>query len=673
MTEGKPFKPAQLRAQDDLAVARGQLAVARASGSVEVSDVNRVKQAERRAGVKSSSSTSAPPDNARPDDYSVPFVLAPQRATVELNGFRIADKAQVTVALRDLPLHPDVVRSMLVEVYMWADVAVSDFGDPGLWVRPLLTQPPMFRGYVDVEDLEASDDNFSVQLQARSLEARLMDAKVNPLSRARRIKRNDSSTDPATGKVTRGEKLTSFVRRFVATIPEFSGALGGAAIGVRLYPNVDPKHEPVLGADMFLRSVQTAQSRAAAGGQVQGAPTTPVGGDPALAAAPGSPVLQPTGPGELSAWDVITRACELTGYIPIYDPSVVATAPDGTVVRGADNILLVLPQTLMETPQDGITIPGGPLDGFERQFNVGGTRIVRSQVRFMVWGKNVKNLKFSRKYGRIKAPAIRVVCHDPDGRPGSRTLVSQYPKTRRGTQASALGTGAYSKGGPGRGHPPVEEIVTKVVRGIRSQADLDRIAVSLYHTVSRQEVSCEIETDDMSSYVDPAFPDATPDLLNLRPGTPCRVSVARSVEDPAAPGAVTVSELSELFERRANPAFLRKLLLQGGRRVGLSDQGLRRIEASLATIEQAYDRARLTDYFYCKAVNHDWSSDDGYSCHMELVNFLEARSLPANLGAGDKAQADLDKLLKGGVTQTARERSLAQTTDALLTSLAKGG
>jgi hypothetical protein len=672
-TERRPFKTPAARAAAALDGARAELAVLRASGAATGADEAKVRRAERAASRAGGARATAPPDNAAADLFAVVLALVPQEMGLELNGFTIADKLQCSFQLRDLPIVPDVARAILAEVYM-GNIPPADFGDPSRWVPSLLGTPPMFRGYVDVHDVTGDDGDAQVQLQARSLEARLMDAKVDPRRRDRLIRRNDAFVD-GRGKTVRGEKLTAYLRRFLSTIPEFSGALGGDAIGVRIWPNFDPAREPILGADTLLRSLQTAQSRAQAGGQVQGAPPLPAGQDPGLAPGVGSPTIPPPTPAmDLSAWDVVVRACELSGFVPIYDPSIVGRdAATGDLVKGADNILLVLPQTIMETPQDGLRVAGGPHDGFSREFVERGTTRLRSEVRFMVWGSNVKNLKFSRKHGRIKAPAVRVVCHDPDGPAGGRTLSSTFPATPRGTRVSALGTGGPGAGGAGRGHAPVEELVTKVVHGVRSQAQLDRIAVSLYHSVSRQEVSCEIETDDMSSYVDPSIPDGDADVLRLRPGTPVRVAVAREVEDPAQ--GLQIGELSELFERRANPAFMRKLLLgESARRVGLSDEGRRRLEQSLERVEAAYARARLTEWFYTRVVNHKFSVDDGWSATMELVNFLEARSLPANLGAGDAARAELDNLAKAAVDRAsaARDRAVAAGFASLASSLARG-
>jgi hypothetical protein len=358
------------------------------------------------------------------------------------------------------------------------------------------------------------------------------------------------------------------------------------------------------------------------------------------------------GASQYSAWDVIVRACELCGVIPIYDPSL-----------DPDSILIIPPQNLLETPQDGIHIPGGPADGFSRDFSPLGGANVRSEVRFLVWGHNVKSMKQSRKFGRQKAPAVRCVCYTPDATGKQRALVARYPKTIRGVAPSAIG----SQDQPGKaGHPPVEEVVTRVLRGLRTQEQLEQAAVALYHSIARQEVTCRIETDDMASFIDPAVGsnhNGNPDMLRLRPGSPVRVRVARQQTDPSK--GLVVNELSELFERRSNPAFLRKLLRENRARAPLTAaEDEKALDSALERLETAFASARLTDWFYCRCINHRLSKDDGYSAEMELVNFVEARNLTA-LSAEDKATGNKLKKVKPEPVINPRQTAFEMSRDAL--------
>lgn len=632
--EGAPAKTAASRAISDAANLEAQQAVRRASGEFDPAADAQVtiaqKKAARAKAGKTTGTGAAAPITAPPDARTIQLGVVPLDISTDHNGFRTADKVSIEVSLGDLPLPPDLVRSLLVEVFV-GTVPVDDFGDPTRWVPNILSNPPDFRGYADQENIQADADNLKVSIDALSLEQRLMTLKINPFTKERRIARG-------------GEPVTDYCRRLIATIPEFNGSLGDA-IGVRVFPNVAPDQVPRLDSALFKRSLQSAASRAQAGGQVQPGPAPDV--DPSQDPSVGQPmgVGFPTpspAVADVSVWDVITRAAELSGLIPIYDPSIIARDLGGNVTMlGANNILLVPPQTIKETPEDGITIPGGPIDGFSRDLTIGGTSTVHTQVRFLVWGSNIKSYKMSRKYGREKAPRVRVVAHNPDAPAGKRTMTSVFPTKLRGTSVSAVGSGQ------GTGHAPVEEEVVRVIREIRSQKQLDQIAVALYHAIGRREITCTIETDELSSYIDPTRPEThneNPDLLRLRPGTPCRVLVARRVSDPASEG-FEVNGLSELMDRRSNPAFLRKALATGTNLIA-PGTAKKKLEEALSRLEDAFQSSRLTDWFYCRTVSWHWSTSDGWSATIELANYVEARNSPANLGTQDAATNDSIKAVK---------------------------
>jgi len=483
--------------------------------------------------------------------------------------------------------------------------------------------------------MDAGPDDFQVSFSAFSLEQVLMDKDIDPLSKSRRISGGS-------------ERVDKFLRRFFQTIPEFSGELGGDPVKVRMYPDVDEAKIPLLDRKLFNRTLQTAQSRA----QANGGPMLPEaaqepGADPAALLGTGTPTVPVPQLGtKLKAWDVVIRAAEMCGLIPMYDPSV-----------DPDAILLVPPQNLYETPMGGIFIPGGARDGFKRQFMDGGTTYNNSMVRLFCWGRNIKKLKMERKFARNKPRAIQVVSYNPDARGKAKVIVARYPKTPKGTSASAAGTQQLP--GQPKGHRAVDEIETVTVRGIRTEEVARQIAISLYHAATKRELRASIETDDLMSFVDPRFPedpntDAGADLYRLRPGTPVRIVVARQQTDPTL--GLVVNTLSELFERQYNPAFLRTQMIQQRKRAGQfsSATDVNLLDTYLQRIEAAYASAKLTDWFFVKTVRHRYSSDDGggYSCSIEVVNYVEARNAPANLSPEDKKLSD--------ATKASRERSRAE-------------
>jgi hypothetical protein len=661
--ESASVKTAASKTATALASAQALQAVRRASGVADIEADAQVSLQKRRAAAGARGATAgadaAAPFGASPDDHTIQISVIPVDVSLCLNGFKTADRVSFGIQLSDLPIVPDLIRALLVE-FFFGTVGADDYGDPARWIPQLLHTAPVFRGYADEETVQADSDDLKVSVTALSLEQRLNEVKVNPLTKARQV---------AAG----GEGLADYIRRLISMVPEFNGSLG-SAIGVRYFPNVDPAKEPRIDAARLKRSLQTAQSRAQAGGQVQGGlpPGLDPGQDPGGGTPAGVGMATPNPTIEVTVWDLVTRAAQLAGMIPVYDPSIVAQEPDGSIVPlGANNILLVPPQNIKETPQGGIEIPGGASDGFEREFTVAGAN-VRSQVRLFVWGNNISSYRITRRYGRNRIPRVRVICHNPDGGPGARTLEAFFPKTARGTKVSAVGTGPD---GARVGHPPIEEEVVRVIREVRSQRELELIAVGLFHTISRHELVCIIETNELCSYLDPTRPEThneNPDLLRLRPGTPCRVVVARgSVWDPVSDDLV-VNDLSELMDRRGNPAFLRRALLENPNANAFIAAGQKsKIEDALGRIEAAYQSAKLTDWFYVRDVEYTWSADDGFKIAVTLAGFQEARNLPANLSPEDSASNDQLKKVVSKQKPDARAAAIQANKDMLLLRLAE--
>ncbi len=594
----------------------------------------------------------AAPNNTARDPFTVVLSVVPTDVSVSKRGFRTAAKCKFSVPLDALPVAPDLIRSLFVEVFM-DEVAVDDFTDPARWLPKVYQSPPVFRGYAEDEELDADDSTLMISVNAESLEARLMKLKINPFTKARQIAKG-------------GDTVVSYVQRLISTIPEFNGQLGDP-IGVRMFPNVAESQVPRLDAKLFKRSLQSASSRAQAGGMVQGGPAPGV--DPAQDPSNGTPggVGFPTpapAVADVSVWDLITRAAILSGVIPIYDPGIIATLPDGsTYPLGANNILLVPPQNLLETPEGGTKIPGGPVDGFKRDVLVGdaGTQKVSTEVRFFVFGHNIKSYKTVRKYGRVeKVPRVRCIAHNPDAPAGKRTLTSIYPTTKRGTAVSARGTGQN-----GQGHTPVEEEVVRIFHDIRSQKALDAIAVALYAQIGRKEICVTIETDEPSSYFNPALGQRTPDVIRLRPGTPCRVTVASNVD--GGNGTAVTNSLSDLYARRGNPAFIEQAILKSTNSPAVvAVEGWSELQEACKRIQAAYASARLTDWFYTRGVDLHWSTDGGWSATIELVNFTEARNLPANLSTEDKARNDAVKAVVPGEAPDPAPSAVAANLDAII-------
>lgn len=665
-SEISPFPDRAVQLDRSLQRLTKQLAVAgadRAGGSPDGGSLARLKRQLTRVQAARERLRAGEPQAAAGtkeggDAFTIAVRVVPLTIEVSKNGLNMADTMTASFPWLDAPFYSYVMRGVAVDVLM-GTVLPAQFATADAWVLPEERGVLLFRGFVDQWETEHDGEDAMVNIQCRSYESVLMDAKIAPLAKAYRPDRE--------------ETISTYVNRILGQFPQTSGKFGGDAFRARWI--ADPTKEPKLSRRMLNRTLQTAASRNQTlidQGNVspEGQPVAP--DDPSSSTDPGaaegtsgSPMMPPRNPGqEMSVWDLVVQACEIAGCLPTFDPTLpkLPARDGGAPVDPANTLLLRPAQTIFEDVNGGVSIPGGPLDGFERQFSSpqDPTRTVRSEVRFMIWGHNIRRLKTSRKLGKVRAPAVEVVSYNPDAPPGERRLSARFPNVSKKKKGSA-GVQVSEEGKPlraseigAKGEYKIDKVITKVVRGIRDIDELQQIAVSLYHEMARQEVSVSLETDDMASYIDPTLVDQQPahnddpDLLRLCPGLPCRVTVARQVRalSPGEQGKLVITPLSEIFEKRSEE--LARFLREQNRRFKRTVNDEAQIKKATDRLARAMSSAKMLDVFYCRSVSHKLDPD-GYSCSMELVNYAPVRSDPQNLSTTDKQvneQRRLTKLVK---------------------------
>lgn len=621
ISEDAPFGHAHEQLSEQRAAAVKAVAAARASGDAKAVAQARSKQRQIDRQLAAQKAGSAPPPTGQPDPFALTdLTVVPLDVDLELNGFRQADKVAATFPFSDLPLTSRIIRSCLVELYM-GTVPITAFADPADWKLPIDSTTIMFRGYVDEWKTEHKDGESVVRIEARSMEAILMDQKVNKLAPIFQVGRIEDADDPKKVTILDNELITHYLNRFFSTLPNANGALGGDSLVAKFNARGRRAQEPRVNRKLFIRALQTAQSQNQAAGALPGQAALPQP-LPEVPPAPGTAegfgaarVQQPHPSCDTSAWDIVTIACELAGCIPVYDPSIDPGA-----------ILIQLPQTIY----DDAAQTANPEDGFSRELVDPDTRVhLKTPFRLFVWGRNVKEMSTSRKLGRIKAPAVRVFGYNPDAAPDKRQLVAKFPSTKRATRVGATG------------HGKTDEIITKVVGNVRSQEQLEQIAVGLYHQIARHESSVCIATDSLTSYQDPttAF-SQDPDLLRLRPGAAVRVLVARYSQDPD--GGLNLTPLSDAFGQ--DPQQIRNFLANQFRtraKDASQQQSVEKMANKLASVAAAQ---RTRNLFYVRTANHKFNKDTGWSLKAEVVTFARVTTDPAQMSARDKATNDKQKL-----------------------------
>jgi hypothetical protein len=499
-----------------------------------------------------------------------------------------------------------------------------------------------------------------IHIKARSYESVLIDGKIAAQAKAYMIQ----------GAC---EALTTYVNRILALYPPTSGDTGGDPFRAYWYA-ADPSKEPFLDRKTLNRSLQTAASRNASNGSVPGQEPNPVTDNPSDgadakgqgdSATGGSPSMPPKAVDAdgMSIWDLITQACELCGCIPMYCPSLPAGtgSTDGKVqtVNPANCLLISPPQAFLDDIDSAISIQGGARDGFSRDLTIAGKK-VHSDVRFMVWGHNLAKMKLARKLGKVRVSAVEVRSYNPDADATLRVLSARYPSgplyKHKGKKANKM----HEKGGG-----MINVVRTFVLKGIRDMGMLEQAACSIYHQLTRHELTIELETDELASYIDPVASQQAgtlvenhndnPDILKLCAGSPVHVTVAQKSEQD---GNLVISTLSEFYDTKANNivGLLTKQNDRWGawRTDGSLDQA--KIEETARKIQAAYRAAKLPDVYYCRAVHLHFSAEEGFSAHMELSNYMPDND-PKTFATDDQKKNDVAKLKK---TSPAAKKQTAQ-------------
>jgi len=664
----KPYKNAQAKAAADRAVVEAQIAQ-EAAGRVTGASRSQAamvglsalaKSLQRQAATAGKDSAAGP--QGKGDEFSVSFVTVPTEMDIEDKSFRTANELTAAFPFQDMPLDPRIMRECRVEAWI-GTVTAEDFASPDKWhLKPDISKTSIlrFNGYIDLPEMEHDESSGVIHIKARSYESVLIDGKIAAQAKAYMIQ----------GAC---EALTTYVNRILALYPPTSGDTGGDPFRAYWYA-ADPSKEPFLDRKTLNRSLQTAASRNASNGSVPGQEPNPVTDNPSDgadakgqgdSATGGSPSMPPKAVDAdgMSIWDLITQACELCGCIPMYCPSLPAGtgSTDGKVqtVNPANCLLISPPQAFLDDIDSAISIQGGARDGFSRDLTIAGKK-VHSDVRFMVWGHNLAKMKLARKLGKVRVSAVEVRSYNPDADATLRVLSARYPSgplyKHKGKKANKM----HEKGGG-----MINVVRTFVLKGIRDMGMLEQAACSIYHQLTRHELTIELETDELASYIDPVASQQAgtlvenhndnPDILKLCAGSPVHVTVAQKSEQD---GNLVISTLSEFYDTKANNivGLLTKQNDRWGawRTDGSLDQA--KIEETARKIQAAYRAAKLPDVYYCRAVHLHFSAEEGFSAHMELSNYMPDND-PKTFATDDQKKNDVAKLKK---TSPAAKKQTAQ-------------
>lgn len=299
--------------------------------------------------------------------------LIPLEATLSRNGVRTADTASITIAYRDLPIDPRVIRALGVVLFMGTStpeerelgIRGTTRGDRGPGVDNAAEPLSVIADtWLDAQGNQRSNERFTGfadSIVTSFPRGEMPSVRIECTDNTRLIINQDAP--PKLG-IAADKPIDEAVASYLSNFPQMLG--------------MSIEYRPASSSVPMLKSV--------------------------LAKSAYKPDLGPSAgaSSKLSVWDYITDACGALGLMARVEGS---------------TVIIQRPRTLYATA--GATRPNDPFTG---RILPGGR--VLSQ-RTLVVGRNVLDIEFARSFTHGAQQNIEVRCYDPVQ---GKTLVARYPE-----------------------------------------------------------------------------------------------------------------------------------------------------------------------------------------------------------------------------------------------------
>lgn len=539
-------------------------------------------------GNKSPSTQQGKP-TPRPDIVSgstgdgLSFIVGriPKSATVELTGYRQAWKFSMEFEYQDLPIDPRLLRSCGVEIYADA-VQATNFGagmvetlPTGTFVRrgrrKSVLEPKednlLLIGIVDGWTVEVNESSSTVHMEGRDLRGVLLNSFVD----VRKIRNIDLK-----------KPIHMVVRQILDGHP-----YGGKMTVEALVDDWEGKTIPSPAE----KSGVTRVRRGAAGEDAHS---------------------EPPGDENLNYWDLIVHYCYLVGAVPYFA---------GRFGRGAEGAGAVLRIRPARNLFDDVKRSGNDLS-FRSPFEHGLPRtdpnIPAWGIRKMVYGKDIKSLKFERKYNGFKPMIVECICLDTssNSRGKQKLLTARWPATQGNIKQKQVDQADVTGVAPSGSHAD-SNVLRIPLHGITSKKRLLAIAQDIHQEISRGEMGGAIETKNLASF---GGDNQDPDLVRLRPGDTVEI-----VPDAKLLTAPHTRNVFGTFGDDVESLSFSKAVQDITEKIG--DEKLAR---AIVATANAYNLQR---FFRVANVRMNWSDTDGLALAFDYQNYVEARNVqPTSTG-----------------------------------------
>jgi hypothetical protein len=286
----------------------------------------------------------------------------------------------------------------------------------------------------------------------------------------------------------------------------------------------------------------------------------------------------PPSTGKTTVWDYLTDMCGILGLIVRFV---------GTTV------VVQRPRTLY-----GAKFSGRDDDPFQGRTLSSGRQLYN---RLYVYGRNIQDLSFKRKFATFSTKNVEVRCYSPKQ---SKTLVARYPVESKDRQNN-----------PTTGDQTDQKWKVITVQGVEDEATLRAYAQGIYESIGRNELESSFSTRNLGSF---GGGNLDPDMLDALPGDTISVEINRdrfgatimSIEDRVA------SEAGSFLQQLGYPKDFADAYERAAKNVGFPTS------------------------FRVRKLTFEWSDGDdgGIQIHADVSNYIEVRS-DKELPAGEETAA----------------------------------
>lgn len=499
-------------------------------------------------------------------DGNLSHVLAviPTQGSFELPSFRQASKFSLNFSFRDFPVDPRALRSVGVEIYL-GTIAAPDFargmlGEKtrgGRLASQLVLSPAnlMLAGTADSVDSGHSGKTSEVVIEGRGLQGIFLDAKVLPA---------------ALRKLRSDQPINEFVSQLLGLDPL------GKKVPVRINPDEWDTGVPKTLPPEILTRINASASGEDSRMNMKGDPSTQ---------------------GGISVWDIVTNACFLVGAVPYF----------------IGHELWIRPSRGIFQQRNAAIVGGTPFKGGRARTIQTAAGPVDISYRKMVYGRNLTEVRLTRKFGGVKVPTVKCVSVDTSSaqRGASRLVEAEWPEASE----TAARTGTVSPSGDASR----TDVLTIPIQGIKDKTRLAVIARQIYEEVGRGELGGKASSSALASL---GGDNDDADLLHLRPGDAMELLVDAGGLTSFPP---VVSELNA--QSAQSPAEAINALTE---RLG----GNRKLaEVLVGTARGSF--TPLQNVFRVDTSRYTWDISRGIAVDFDFRNYVTVRSDIAGGDVGD--------------------------------------